>query len=199
MGDGYAAKRRRLGVPGGNRPPFGYLRVRSDPSNPRSPQQLVEDPDNANLVRRAFELSASGMTDREVAVAVGLKLKHLREILKNPVYSGRLRTGEESGGPLLVTRALWDSVTVVRGKYSRRHRGPVSRRTYALSTLLHCAACGRRLTGHVGRYRHVDACAEFKAAKPTMVPWRSPVTVVSRARATRSRSTTASCPSSSAA
>ena len=50
----------------------------------------------------------------------------------------------------------------------------MSRRTYALSTLLHCAACGRRLTGHVGRYRHVDACTEFKAAKPTRVPWRSP-------------------------
>lgn len=28
--------------------------------------------------------------------------------------------------------------------------------------------------GHVGRYRHVDACAEFKAAKPTQTPWKSP-------------------------
>jgi hypothetical protein len=37
-----------------------------------------------------------------------------------------------------------------------------------------CANCGRRLTGHVGRYRHVDACAEFKAAKPTKTPWKSP-------------------------
>jgi DNA invertase Pin-like site-specific DNA recombinase len=174
VGEGCAAKRRRLGVPGGNRPPLGYIRARSDPSNPRSPQQLIEDPDNAPVVRRAFELSASGMTDREVAVAVGLKLTHVREILNNPVYFGRLRTGEDSGGPPLVTRALWDAVAVVRGKYSRRHRGPVSRRTYALSTLLVCAACGRRLTGHVGRYRHVDACADFKAAKPTVVPWRSP-------------------------
>ena len=29
-----------------------------------------------------------------------------------------------------------------------------------------CGACGRRLTGHTGRYRHVDACAAFKAAAP---------------------------------
>ena len=76
----------------------------SDPANPRSPQQLVEDPDKAPIVRRAFELSASGMTDREVAVAVGLKLTHVREILKNPVYIGRLRTGEDSGGPPLVSQ-----------------------------------------------------------------------------------------------
>ena len=48
------------------------------------------------------------MTDREVAVAVDLKLTHVRESLKNPVYLGRLRTGEDSGGPPLVTRELWD-------------------------------------------------------------------------------------------
>jgi len=50
----------------------------------------------------------------------------------------------------------------------------VSQRIYALATLLACAACGRRLTGHVGRYRHVDACAAFKAAKPAVTPWKSP-------------------------
>ena len=32
-----------------------------------------------------------------------------------------------------------------------------------------CAACGRRLTGHVGRYRHLDACEPFKAAAPRRV------------------------------
>jgi hypothetical protein len=51
---------------------------------------------------------------------------------------------------------------------------PVSQRTYALATLLACAACGRRLTGHDGRYRHVDACAAFTAAKPAVTPWMSP-------------------------
>ena len=105
VGEGYEAKRRRLGVPGGNRPPFGYLRARSDPTNPRSPQQLIEDSDKAQIVRRAFELSASGLTDREVAVTVGLKVTHLREVLSNPVYIGRLRTGEDSGGPPLVSQA----------------------------------------------------------------------------------------------
>jgi DNA invertase Pin-like site-specific DNA recombinase len=174
VGEGYEAKRRLLGVPGGNRPPLGYERERVDTGNPRSPQRLVVDQDKAPLVHRAFELSASGLTDRQVAAAVGLKLTHLREILTNPVYLGHLRTGEASSGPALVSRALWDKVVVVRSGYARRNRGPVSQRTYPLSTLLVCAACGRRLTGHVGRYRHVDACAEFKAAKPRRTPWKSP-------------------------
>lgn len=132
------------------------------------------DPDKAPVIRRAFELSASGLTDREVAVATGLKLTHVREVLKNPVYIGQLRTGEASGGPALVPKTLWDEVSVVRTRYARRHRGPVMRKTYAPATLRACAACGRRLTGHVGRYRHVDACAEFKAARPAVTPWKSP-------------------------
>ena len=124
VGEGYASKRRRLGVPGGNRPPFGYLRIRTDAANPRSPQQLDVDPENAPLVRRAFELSASGLTDREVAAALDLKVTHLREILKNPVYVGRLRTGEPSGGPALIPIELWDQSVVVRARYARRNRGP---------------------------------------------------------------------------
>lgn len=42
-----------------------------------------------------------------------------------------------------------------------RRRAPLR-----LAGLLACAACGRRLTGHVGRYRHQDACEPFKAAAP---------------------------------
>ena len=54
----------------------------------------------------------------------------------------------------------------LRARYSRRHRGSVNRRQHALGGLLACAACGRRLTGHVGRYRHRDACQVCKAAGP---------------------------------
>ncbi len=174
VAEGYAAKRRRLGVPGGNRAPLGYKRLRAEPTNPRAPQQLVIDVAAAAVVRRAFELSASGLSDRDVAADAGLKLTHVREVLKNPIYIGQLRTGEAAGAPALVSRDLWDRVVVVRSRYARRNRGPVSQRTYALSSLLVCVACGRRLTGHVGRYRHVDACAAFKEARPDATPWRRP-------------------------
>ena len=32
--------------------------------------------------------------------------------------------------------------------------------------MLHCAACGKRLTGDTGYYRHREPCAQFVAARP---------------------------------
>ena len=166
--EGYAVKRRFYGVPGGNRAPLGYRRERSDPSNPRSRQVVVEDAEGLATVRRCFELSAQGLTDSQVAAEVGLKLTHLREILTNRFYVGELRDGSAALVPAAITPALWDRVQVVRGQFARRHRGPVTYRPYVLSSLLHCASCGRRLTGHTGRYRHVDVCLPFRVARPTV-------------------------------
>jgi hypothetical protein len=69
----------------------------------------------------------------------------------------------------------------MRARYSPRHRGSVNRRQYGLAGLLACAACGRRLTGHVGRYRHQDACEAFRAAAPRRVQ-RDGATVDPRVR-----------------
>jgi len=91
------------------------------------------------------------------------------EVLTNPFYAGRLRTGEPSALGALVDVGTWEHVQVMRARYSRRHRGGVNRRQYGLAGLLACAACGRRLTGHVGRYRHLDACEPFRAAAPRRV------------------------------
>ncbi len=157
IGEGYAAKRRRTGVPGGNKAPLGTVR--------RGRTIEVDEPSLA-LVRRVYELAAAGRTDREVGKATGLALKHVAEVLTNPFYIGRLWSGEPSALGALVDLATWDHVQELRARYSRRHRGSVNRRQYALGGLLACAACGRRLTGHVGRYRHIDACPTFKAAAP---------------------------------
>jgi len=164
--EGYAVKRRFHGVPGGNRAPLGYLRQRSDPANARSRQVLIEIPDQLAVVRRCFELAAQGLTDRQVASQVGLRLTHLREILTNQFYLGQLRDGSPASVSAAIPTELWNQVQLVRGQFARRHRGPVTYRHYVLSSLLHCAACGRRLTGHTGRYRHVDACLAFRSARP---------------------------------
>jgi hypothetical protein len=62
VGEDYAAKRRRLGVPGGNRAPFGIIRE-------GKPSTLRIDEARAVTVRRAYELAAVGQTDWEVAAA----------------------------------------------------------------------------------------------------------------------------------
>jgi DNA invertase Pin-like site-specific DNA recombinase len=164
--EGYAVKRRFHGVPGGRRPPLGYRRERSDPANLRSRQVLVEDSAALALVHRCFELSAQGLTDRQVATETGLRVTHLRELLTNRFYLGELQDGSAASVTPAINGELWDRVQVVRGQFARRHRGPVRYRPYVLSSLLHCASCGRRLTGHTGRYRHVDACLPFRAARP---------------------------------
>ncbi len=158
--EGYAAKRRRLGVPGGNKAPLGTV---------RRGRTIEVDEEAMAVVRRVYELAAGGRTDREVGAATGLALKHVAEILTNPFYAGRLWSGEPSAlGPLVDPRT-WEHVQSLRARYSRRHRGGVNRRQYGLGGLLACAACGRRLIGHVGRYRHQDACEAFAAAAPRRI------------------------------
>jgi hypothetical protein len=85
-------------------------------------------------------------------------------VLTNPFYAGRLYSGEPSALGALIDPGTWEHVQAMRARYSRRHRGSLSRRQYGLGGLLACAACGRRLIGHVGRNRHTDACEPFKAA-----------------------------------
>lgn len=155
--EGLAAKRRRLGVPGGNRAPLGTVR--------RGRELGVDEPAIA-VVRQAYELAAAGSTDRDVAARTGLAHKHVAEILTNPFYRGVLRTGEASALGPLVDVGVWEGVQAMRARYSRRHRGAVTRRQYALSGILVCASCGRRLIGHGGRMRHTEPCAAFKAAAP---------------------------------
>ncbi len=157
VAEGYAEKRRRMGIPGGNRAPLGAI---------RRGRELVIDGRTLEFVQRTYELAVSGATDREVALQVGLRPKHVAEILTNPFYRGELRTGEQSALGPLVDPTTWERVQALRSRYSRRHRGSVRRRRYALAGILACASCGRRLTGHSGRMRHVDACAEFKTAAP---------------------------------
>ena len=112
------------------------------------------------------EPAAGGQTDREVGAATGRALQHVAEILPNPFYAGRLWSGEPSALGPLVDGRTWEHVQTLRARYSRRHRGGVNRRQYGLGGLLACAACGRRLIGHVGRYRHMDACEAFRSAAP---------------------------------
>ena len=159
IGEGLAAKRRRLGEPGGQ-PPYGYTRS-------GKPPVLEPIPDKLDQVRAVFAAAAEGMTDAEVAEQVGLPFYTTRGILTNPVYVGRLRDGTPTRVPAVIDQHTWDRVQLARSRFSRRYPGrPTTRRPYALS-MLHCAACGRHLIGQAGRYRHNFPCPEWlSAGKP---------------------------------
>jgi len=76
-------------------------------------------------------------------VATGLKETHVTEILTNPVYAGRLRTGETAGIAPLVDPALWSRVQTARERRRTRTPGRIVKRQYALR--LRCLGCGRFL------------------------------------------------------
>jgi DNA invertase Pin-like site-specific DNA recombinase len=159
ISEGLAAKRRRLGEPGGQ-PPYGYTRAGKPPVLEPIAEQLAQ-------VRAVFAAAAEGMTDREVAESVGMPFYTARGILTNPVYAGRLRDGTATRVPPVIDQHTWDRVQLARSRFSRRHPGrPTTRRPYALS-MLHCAACGRHLIGQAARYRHTFPCSDWLgAARP---------------------------------
>ena len=156
--EGYEGKRRRLGVPGGNRAPYGLIRE-------GHPSTLRIDEQKAAIVRRAYELAVVGQTDWEVAAQITLAKTHVGEILTNPIYAGRLRTGEIAGVAPIVTPALWSAVQTARERRQTRTPGRIVKRNYALR--LRCLGCGRFLYGDIGRYRHpAPTCPAFRAALP---------------------------------
>jgi hypothetical protein len=158
VGEGYAAKRRRLGVPGGNRAPFGIIRE-------GKPSTLRVDETKVVTVRRAYELAAVGQTDWEVAAATNLAKTHVGELLTNPIYAGRLRTGEPAGIAPIIEPTLWSKVQSMRELRRTRTPGRIVKRHYPLR--LRCSGCHRFLYGDIGRYRHpAPTCDKFIAGTP---------------------------------
>ncbi len=155
---GYAAKRETHRDPGGH-PPFGFRRA--------GDARVIElDPERIGTAVRAYELAATGLTDREVAGRLGLGLHTVRGILTSPLYRGWLRDGSVANWDRVVDDETWQRVADLRAARNRRSPGrPETRRTYALP-MLECAACGRRLVGDKDRYRHLEACELFMAARP---------------------------------
>ena len=127
--EGYDSKRRRLGVPGGNRAPFGIIRE-------GHPSLLRIDETRAAIVRHAYELASTGATDRQVAGATMLKKTHVAEILTNPIYAGRLRTGEAAGIAPIIEPGLWSRVQTARERRRTRTPGRLVKRDYPCA----CAA-----------------------------------------------------------
>lgn len=101
----------------------------------------------------------------EVAAATGLAKTHVGELLTNPIYAGRLRTGEPAGLAPIVAPALWSKVQSMRELRRTRTPGRIVKRNYPLR--LRCAGCQRFLYGDVGRYRHpAPTCDAFIAGTP---------------------------------
>ena len=155
--EGYASKLTKERDPGGH-PPFGFR---------RNAAKLMEpDPAAVPVVVWMYELSAAGLTDATVAERTATGLYTVRGVLTSPLYVGRLRDGSPAHWDPLVPVPVWETVRTNRAhRATNTGRKADPRRPYVLD-MLHCAGCGRRLTGDTGYYRHREPCPPFVAARP---------------------------------
>jgi site-specific DNA recombinase len=127
--------------------PVGYL-------NDKATRTIIPDPKRAPLIRKTFELYATGdyTLDRLTEAMKGLGLisrrgepfrrNHYHRILQNPLYCGIIRySGEDHEGKHqpIVTKKLFDTVQAVIGKRSRP-TGPKFK-PYRYRGLFRCGGC----------------------------------------------------------
>ena len=161
--EGYASKLAKQRDPAGH-PPYGFRRDAA--------KLLEPDSDKLTTVRQVYGLAAAGHTDADVAARTGLGLFTVRGILTSPLYVGRLRDCSRAHWPAIVPESTWNEAQAKRAqRATNAGRQADPRRPYALAQL-HCAACGRRLTGATGYYRHRQPCQAFVEAAPSSKPRR---------------------------
>ena len=160
-----------------HRAPIGY-HVVPGPDGGRS--RIEIDPIRGPLMQQAFERYAAGWysvrrltTDMAERGLVGdsgrpVAASHLREMLENPFYVGRLRwKGADYNGAHapLVSEALFLRVhDVLRRRY--RAPGEKGRRRFLLRGLALCENCGARMTAEQHRrWGYYRCCANTKGAR----------------------------------
>jgi len=148
--------------------PLGYRNVRMDTEGRRGESLLVADEEAAPLVRKAFELYATGEWTlnslHEEMTRLGLRNRRggilskskLAELLKNRAYIGKVVfRGVEYEGKhdLIVPRPLFDRVQDVFSEHD--YAGVrIRRQGHYLRGVLYCGGCGQRLSSLVKKERY---------------------------------------------
>jgi len=148
--------------------PIGYVSVALD-AKKRTRKDLIIDPIKGHLIKKMFELYATGeyshATLRDEITKRGLKATNdgvlsrsmIGSILKNTFYYGIYKSKEHGTYshryPRLITKELYEQCADIRLK---RFRTPVKSRSkdYLLSKMFTCEKCGCAVTGKTTINRH---------------------------------------------
>ncbi len=152
--------------------PTGYL---NDPKT----RNIVPDPEKAPLVRKVFELYATGDYTLD-AIKDFLKRKGLRssyekimgkaavqKMLQNPLFCGLMRVnGELHEGSFkpLISKDLFDECQRVMQNRSKPHRR--RKHEFPFSGWLKCAECGCAITAQKQKGHHYYHCTKKKGPCP---------------------------------
>ncbi len=105
--------------------PYGYMR------NPENKKELIPDPETAPVVRRIFEMCASGLGVRKICDTLTRE-----QVLSPSVYAFKI-TGNKSGNPDLTRPYHWAQTTVRAMLENREYVGDtVNFKTYSKSNKL---------------------------------------------------------------
>ena len=154
--------------------PIGYL-------NDRQTRTIIPDPVKAPLIRKAFELYATGNYTfarlRSTVNALGLTgwsselaISNYQHFLNNPVYIGLIRyKGELHNGKHepIVTKALFDQCQAVMLR-RRKPKGP-KLKPYLYRGAFHCGECGCLITTETQKDHDYLRCTKRK--RPCSQPY----------------------------
>jgi site-specific DNA recombinase len=159
---------------GGGGRAYGYERVKD--SRGKVTHRIREDEAAVlhELVRRALEGDplnrlARELNDRGVTTSGGARWNpsRVRATLTSPFHAGQHSDGKPGNWPAIISN---DEHRLLRARFPRRTgigRGHGERppRAYALSGMLHCSECGKKLLGSGGAYRCMarnGGCGEIR-------------------------------------
>ncbi|MHA3790453.1 recombinase family protein [Rhizorhabdus wittichii] len=158
--------------------PLGYLNVKNEAGR----KVIALDPERAPLVKRVFELAASGdFSLKDLAAkgaAMGLRyrrsgkpigLSTLIYVLRNRLYTGSYEWNDKIYKGLhepIVTPELWEIVqNVIDGRAQANLRA--SPKDFAYSGLMTCRHCGCAIVAEIKKQKYIYYhCSRFKQKCP---------------------------------
>ena len=164
------------------RAPFGYRLNKIDGKS-----ILIQDEDEAAIVRQIFKLYGKGVKGRELISKINKKGRKfskqtISKILRNEVYKGKIKVekwfGDQEKDGLhkpIVDPELFDRIQFKLGVYKNLQKPKLKlNKNFPLRGILYCPECGSMITGSfsTGRgsrkypyYRCPDSKCSFKSKK----------------------------------
>ncbi len=148
--------------------PLGYL-------NHNATKTIVADPEKAPLIRKAYEMYATGnYTLRQVKTRFAnlglcgpkggvLSVANFQYILKNPVYYGLIRFHDEYHNGKhepIITKELFDCAQAVMSEKSKPKSDKL--KPYLYRGLFHCGECGRLVTAETQKGHNYLRCSKWE-------------------------------------
>ncbi len=152
-----------------NMAPLGYMNGAA--------KSIVVDPPKALLIKKSFELYASGRYSlallRNTVNGLGLvgrrsqtlSVSNYQYILKNPFYCGLIRYGGEiyeGRHEPIISKKLFDEVQAVMSRKSKPSKKVA--KYFVFRGLIHCAECGCLITAEIQKGHTYYRCTKRKTA-----------------------------------